>query len=198
MNVRTWGLGLGMVVASTLACAGDGLAVPAVETLWPQWQARITVLTANASPLSVTSLYDRSAPPRGMQGGGVFGDYVFAAPAFGRFRASGGVVSGSLSGLPLANAAFGTRLGVSVVGSAAPSYPSVGDTASALPYFGLGFTSGPWLGNFALTAELGVVAERPGAAGGLGRAVFGNQSLDRSLRELGLGPVLQLGVRYSF
>jgi hypothetical protein len=187
-----------MVVASTLACAGNGLAAPAVETLWPQWQARITVLTANASPLSATSLYDRSAPPRGMQGGGVFGDYVFAAPAFGRFRASGGVVSGNLSGLPLASAAFGTRLGVSVVGQTAPGYLSTADAPGAMPYLGLGFTSGPLLGSLALTAELGVVAERPGAAGGLGRAVFGNQSLDRSLRELGLGPVLQLGVRYSF
>jgi len=198
MNVRTWGLGLGMVLASTFACAGNGLAAPAVETVWPQWQARITVLTANASPLSVSSLYDRGAAPRGLQGGGVFGDYVFAAPAFGRFRASGGVVSGNLSGMPLANATFGTRLGVSVLGTAISSYPYVGDTPTALPYFGLGFTSGPWLGNLALTAELGVVAERPGAAAGLGRAVFGNQSMDRSLRELGLGPVLQLGVRYSF
>jgi hypothetical protein len=73
-----------------------------------------------------------------------------------------------------------------------------GDNPAAMPYLGLGFTGSPWHGGLALTADLGLVAERPGAAGNVGRAVFGNQGLDGALRELRLSPVLQLGVSVQF
>lgn len=198
MDVRKLGLGMGMVLATASACAAQGLAAPAVETLWPRWQARITVLATTPSPLAGSTLLDRGNTARGLQGGGVFGDYVFAAPTFGRFRASGGLISGNLSGLPLASGSVGTRLGVSVVGQAAPAYPSVADGPNTLPYLGLGFTSAAWRNGLALTAELGVVSERPAGATGLGRALFGNSGLDSALRDMRLAPVLQLGVRYSF
>ena len=66
-----------------------------------------------------------------------------------------------------------------------------------MPYLGLGFTGAAWR-SVAITADLGLVAERPSNAGGLGRAVFGNQGMDSALRDLRLSPVLQLGVRYQF
>jgi hypothetical protein len=49
-----------------------------------------------------------------------------------------------------------------------------------------------------ITADLGWVAERPGAAGQVGRALFGNQGMDSALRDLRVSPVLQLGMRYTF
>jgi hypothetical protein len=62
----------------------------------------------------------------------------------------------------------------------------------------LGFSGAAGLVGLSLNADLGLVAGRPEAAAGLGRALFGNQGMERSLRELRLAPVMQLGVRYSF
>ena len=187
MNVRKVCLSFSLLTATTAAIAANGLAVPAAETLWPQWQARITVMTAGASTLS-GAWFDSGASPRGVQGGAVFGDYIFASPSFGSFRASGGLMSGSLGGLPLLNANAGTRLGVSLTSNSVPAYVPGGE----------GFTGATALAGLAITADLGVIAERPSAATGLGRAIFGAQGMERSLREMRLGPVMQLGVRYTF
>ena len=67
-----------------------------------------------------------------------------------------------------------------------------------MPYLGVGFTGAAWRGGLEISADFGLVAERPGAAIGLGRALFGSQALDGALRELRLSPVLQFGVRYAF
>lgn len=197
MNVRKVCLSFSLLTATTAAIAANGLAVPAAETLWPQWQARITVMTAGASTLS-GAWFDSGASPRGVQGGAVFGDYIFASPSFGSFRASGGLMSGSLGGLPLLNANAGTRLGVSLTSNSVPAYVPGGEAPATLPYFGLGFTGATALAGLAITADLGVIAERPSAATGLGRAIFGAQGMERSLREMRLGPVMQVGVRYTF
>lgn len=198
MNVRAMSLSLSLGFATTAACAGQGLAVPAATDLWPQWQARITVLATGPSSMSTAPLADSGAGPRALHGGALLGDYTFATPSFGRFRASGGLMSGHLGGLPLANASAGPRLGVAVVSSAAPAWAPGSETPSTLPYLGLGFSGAAWLDGLALTADVGIVAERPSAATGLGRALFGNQGVERSLRELRLAPVMQLGVRYTF
>jgi hypothetical protein len=54
--------------------AGDGLVAPAVETVWPQWHARITVQTAAVSPLSYMQWSDGTQPARSLHGGAVLGD----------------------------------------------------------------------------------------------------------------------------
>lgn len=198
MNVRKMGLSLCLWAVGSSVGAAQGLTVPAADTLWPQWQARITLMTANASPSASTPWFDNGSAARGLQGGAVFGDYVFASPSFGSFRASGGLMSGGLGGLPLLNANAGTRLGVSLLGSTAPAYVPGSEAPATLPYLGLGFTGATGLAGLAITADLGITAERPAAAAGLGRALFGNQGMERSLREMRLGPVMQLGVRYTF
>ena len=68
MNIRKVSLGMAWVAAAFTAHAADGLVAPAAETLWPQWQARITVLTATAPPLAGSWL-DSGNAPRGLQGG---------------------------------------------------------------------------------------------------------------------------------
>ena len=48
MNIRKVWLGMGLAALACTTQAANGLVAPAAETLWPQWQARITVLTATA------------------------------------------------------------------------------------------------------------------------------------------------------
>jgi hypothetical protein len=200
MNVRKMirVLGLGLTGLTTGACVAQGLSLPAAEALWPQWQARITLLTGGGAALALAPLSESGAAPTGLRGGALVGDYVFATPAFGRFRASGGVLSGHLGGLPLASMPAGQRLGVDVQRGVAPLWGPASEAPAALPYIGLGFSGAVGLVGLSLTADLGLVAERPEAAAGLGRALFGNQGMERSLRELHLAPVMQLGVRYTF
>jgi hypothetical protein len=139
-----------------------------------------------------------AASTRGLQGGAVLGDYYFATPSFGAFRASGGLMVGVQGGAPLSAATPGGKFGLAVSSLGGTGLAIASDSPAAMPYLGLGFTGSPWHSSLALTADLGLVAERPGAAGNVGRAVFGNQGLDGALRELRLSPVLQLGVSVQF
>lgn len=197
MNVRTTALSL--TLGATLAAhAAEGLVPPAADTLWPQWQARITVQAVTLSALPGTRLLDLAAAQRGVQGAAVLGDYYFATPAFGSFRASGGLMVGAQGGTPLASALAGARLGLAVNSGSGLSYPAANEAPGTVPYLGVGFTGAPWRSGLQITADLGMVAEHPGAAAGVGRALFGSQTLDSALREMRLSPVLQLGVRYAF
>jgi hypothetical protein len=195
MNRRKLGLALLLCAGAASVQADGGLVAPAAETVWPQWQARVTLQTTSMSPLSLARQLDGVSSQRGVQGGAIFGDYYFAKPAFGSFRASGGLMVGSLGGLPVSNAAAGPRLGLSVNSGLLP-YAAAGaevgnGNTSTLPYLGLGFSGAPWRNGLAISADLGLVA-------GHGSALFGNQGLEGTVRELRLSPVLQLGVRYAF
>ncbi len=153
-----------LVALPLLAGATQGLVPPAAETLWPQWQARLALQSAALPPLSLATALDR-AGPRETGSAALLGDYVFAAPRFGSFRASGGLVLG---------------------------HGGWGSEASwSQPYLGLGFTSAVLLEGLSVTADLGMVSERP-------RALFGNQGTQQALREMRIAPVMQLGLRYSF
>ena len=194
MKVRALSFSLSLAVLPMAAQAAIGLVAPPADTLWPQWQARIAVQTAALSPLGLSGLLEGSAPQRRWQGGALLGDYYFAKPSFGSFRASGGLMFGRIGGAPLLSAPVGSRLGLTLQGTGNLPTPGT-ETARTVPYFGLGFSSAAWWHTLSLTADLGWVAEQPSAAG---RAVFGSQGKDKAWRELSLSPVLQLGVRYSF
>ena len=180
--------------AASVQAAG-GLVPPAAEAVWPQWQARVSLQTADVTPLGLTRRLDAGNTQRGLLGGAILGDYYFARPSFGNFRASGGLMVGAQGGLPIGNALAGQRLGVSLssglVNQAVPGTESGSSNHSTVPYLGLGYSSAPWRNGLAISADLGLVAGR-------GSALFGNQGLDGSLRELRLLPVLQLGVSYAF
>ena len=196
--------GATLVLAALPAGAANGLAVSQPEALWPQWQARIAVQTGSLSPVTLADRFGNAwggnGAPRGLQGGAVFGDYYFARPSFGAFRASGGLLIGAQSGAPVfnsSNSLGSTRLDLSV-----NSLGNIGATAlenpmATMPYVGLGFTGAAWR-SLAITADVGVVAERPAGGGSTGRALLGNQGMDNALRDMRLSPVLQLGVRYTF
>ena len=194
MHRRVLALSVALLAGSAPLLAAAGLVPPPADTLWPQWQARVALQAGAVAPLTAPQLVDAGAQQRALQGGAVFGDYYFARPSFGSFRASGGLLVGPQGGLPLTSTRAGPRLGVAL-NSALAQPPSPGvDGPGTVPYLGLGFSSAAWRNSLAITADVGLVAERPGAA----RGIFGTQALDGALREMRLLPVLQLGVRYSF
>lgn len=191
MKPRHAFLHLLLVASTSAAWAAEGLTPPAVERLWPQWHARVELQTATLSPLAESRWLGLGTdlPQRGLKGGAVLGDYYFANPSFGRFRASGGLMVGSQGGAFSSATAGSSRLGLSVSNLNGPASEAPG----TVPYLGLGFTGAPTLGGFAITADVGLIA-----AGSVSRALLGNQGMEGALRELRLSPVMQLGVSYRF
>lgn len=186
--------------APAAAQAGHGLVAGSGDWLWPRLQARITVQTATLAPVGLTHASDSgAAATRSVQGGAVLGDYVFATPAFGSFRATSGLMLGAPGGAPMWTAAPSARLGLTLL-DLGPQAGSTGqaDASSTVPYLGLGYSSDALWRSLSVSADVGLVAGRPAGFGQLGRAMFGSQGTDAALRELRLAPVLQLGVRYSF
>ncbi|MFO1286731.1 MAG: hypothetical protein U1F25_07245 [Rubrivivax sp.] len=179
------------------ALANQGLVAASGEWLWPQLQARVTLQTASLTPLALARMADPTAAvARGVQGGALLGDFVFATPSFGNFRATSGVMLGNAAGAPVLSAAPSARLAVTVLDNGANYGTS--DGLATLPYLGLGYSSPALWRGLSLNADLGLVAGRPSGLAGVGRAIFGNQPMDSAVRDLRLAPVLQLGVRYSF
>lgn len=195
LNRLSAGLAVGMVLPLAAWCH-DGIVAPAADTLWPQWQARVALQTSML-PLGLPQLLEGGSTTRSWQGGAMLGDYYFAKPSFGSFRASGGLMFGSTGGAPLSAASLGTHLALAVQGSGVTPGPGA-EMNGTIPYLGLGFTGSAWHRALALTADLGWVAEQPSAAGGLGRALLGSQGRENAWRELRLSPVLQVALRYSF
>ena len=197
MKIRGLGL-VGFVLLAPLgAVASDGLSPPPADSLWPQWQARISLQTAVGSLLGLSGPLGGNQQQRSWQGAAVLGDYYFATPSFGNFRASGGLMIGATGGVPLLSASAGQRVGLAVAGLGSTASPGT-ESAGTVPYLGLGYTGTAWRNALSLSADLGWVAEQPSAAAGFGRALLGNQGKDSAWRELRLSPVLQVGLRYSF
>ena len=208
-RVVTTTLAAGFVLSSQ---AGQGLAAPQADTWWPQWQARLSL---QAAPLAAAYRAGNGlaqpglATQRSVQGGALLGDYYFARSlAVGHFRASGGLMIGTLGGAPQSftqtagpstGIAAPPRLGLSLLSpSAAPSSALASENADPVPYLGFGYSGSLWHDSISLTADLGMVSERAAAAGNVGRALFGNQGMNQALRDMRLSPVLQLGMRYTF
>jgi hypothetical protein len=192
---------LTLSVLPLTAMAGNGLVPPAADTLWPRWHARIAVQGAQTSTHSISSLAEGRSSLLGLQGGALLGDYHFAQRWFGVFRASGGLLMGVHGGAPVLSADIGTRLGLTVLrGESQAPLPGAyaSDSTDTVPYLGVGFSSDLWKNALSVTADLGLVASQPSAALGVGRALFGNQGMERAMREMRIAPLLQLGVRYAF
>ncbi len=203
--------------------AGQGLAAPQAEAWWPQWQARLSLQAASVVSThrssSVGAAGGLAAPGSaqlaaqgGIKSAALLGDYYFARPLStyfsGHVRASGGLMVGALGAAPIsfdapqarnAGGSAAPRLGLALMGSSAPPWGMLGvESAEPVPYLGLGYSGSLWRDSISLTADLGLVSERPTAAGNVGRALFGNQGMNQALRDMRLSPVLQLGMRYAF
>lgn len=191
-------LGLGSAPA---ALAAEGLSLAQTEQLWPSLRARITLQTAAISPLKLAD-WGRLLPAQGdtgLAGGAVLGDYVFAQPSFGSFRATSGLVFGAQGRVPhfgVASFSAGSRLGLALGTGSAP-LGSLDEAWQATPYLGLGFSSPLGDSGFSLSADLGWLAESP-ATVGQGGSGLRLRSADPGRRDLRLSPLLQFGMRYTF
>ncbi len=196
MKLRALSSQILMVSLPLAAQAADGLAAPSAESLWPQWQARLALQTTVVQRSSPWALVERSGQPRTAQGGALLGDYYFAQPTLGHFRASGGLMYGAWGGAPSA-AASGNRWGL-LIQSLGGAQTLATDSLGTVPYLGFGFTSAAWRNAWYLTADVGWVAEQPSALGGVSRALQGSLGWDQALRDMRLAPLVQLGVRLAF
>jgi len=183
--------------AAASAGEGNGLTVNAEQLGWPQWRARLE-LGAEPAPAAIGG--DALLRPRSAA---VFGDYYMARPYFGHtggLRVTGGLMMG------VRGALLGPGL-VPATGAMSAIAPSrrlagwnsidgTGDTVTAWPYLGIGYSDSSAQGGLSFSADLGLAM--PGQ--GMLRAArsLGSQSLDDALRDLRLTPVLQLGVSYRF
>jgi hypothetical protein len=189
-----------LFAAFSAPLAAQGLQPPHAEDVWPQWQARVTLSMATWSPVRLTP--DPSYGRPSLQSGALYGDYYFDVPGLrlsstGGLRATGGLVVGTRGLAPTGASLLRPNGAVGL--SMQSALPTNGDPgADTVPYLGLGYTGLAAKGGWGFTADLGLVAENPGGAGRVGRALFGNQSLDGAMRDMRFTPVIQVGVSYAF
>ncbi len=206
------------------AYAGEGEGL----TTAPRWQGRILLGAGSPNNLLNSGLptekYSGAGGGLTLRSVRVMGDYYFGSSGGhrlsdhtgarnpisaltdllgGGFRATSGLLVGPRSaGYPSVNAATlaGNARGFSVDlrGANAVTTDQAASESNAVPYFGFGYSGISTKGGWGFTADVGVMALNPGSAVKLGRVLGGGQSLDDTLREMRVSPVLQLGVSYSF
>lgn len=193
MQKLTWMIfGLLAAAASVVqASDGDGITASTEQLQWARWQGRMSFGSeaAGLKPNTVS----------------LMGDYYFSASlagsrSAGGFRATSGLLLGprtqSWLGQPGLSAGSAFSVGTQAFGQAT-ALPAAGEIPSdttTLPYLGLGYTGLSLRGGWSFNADLGLVARSPGNVVKFGRS----QSLDDTVRELRLSPLLQFGVSYSF
>jgi hypothetical protein len=180
---------LALGLAAPAASAG-GLSVTQGDAAWPRWQAQLSL---GVSPLPAWGLrlpaVDRSSLPVALLGVYDLGPGELTLPRTeGRWRATSGML-------------FSLRAAADPRADGHGRAMWAGEPARDLlsaPYLGLGYVG--WLRGSSLrfSADVGVSAEYPGGSWHFGRALFGNQGFDATVRELQLQPRLQLGVHYSY
>lgn len=173
------------------APAGQGLNPPEGASLWPAWQARLSLTTTAGHGLHLAA----PARAQAVQHASLLGDYyllrhsVEMAPRWrGGLRATGGLVLGRLGPSAAANDAPWTFS--LVAGDTAADMPP--DTA-LWPYFGIGYAGLSARSGWGFSADVGVVARPPGADD-WAPARFGGGTLE----QLGLSPMVRFDVNYAF
>ena len=174
--------------ALTLA-AGDGLAANPYRV--PPWARTSAVEGATVGlPAWRSALAEADRTGLRVDGAGLLGDHYFGsagtadADRLSGFRATSGL-------LRIERRLFGGA-------DAALSSNGIQFERSTAAYLGVGYSSLATQGGWSFSADLGVIALRPGSVVRLGRSLGNNQGVDDALREMRLAPVLQLGVSYAF
>jgi hypothetical protein len=188
-----------------LAAAEGGLRVDAVGGFWSVQQTRLQI---NAVVVDSTpSLMGLQAPLAGSLGGDLYFSKALADPGLPRtgFRASS-VLLFRQPGVSLSDLAWSSRSAASFATPSRPPlghgamlpYDSSGQSVSALPYLGIGYSDYSLKTGWGFWADIGLVVQQPGNALRMGSVLSGTQSMEDLLRDLRMSPMLQLGVNYSF
>lgn len=207
ITAGVWAAGTGTVF-NAAALEGDGFSAPDGGRSWSLWQTRLTVSTpAPAARYAAANQQDGAGLKwRSLR---MMGDYYFSpslAVQPSGFRATSGLLLGTRSSMSwgaggsLRHAAPSGQSsgGLQAVAWPATS-PELTSDSATVPYVGIGYTGTAGRGGLSFSADLGLMAVGGATAVKLGRGgVGGAQSLDDTLRDMRLSPVLQLGVSYSF
>lgn len=185
--------------APAVATEGNGLRTQADGAAWPRWQARLL-------PSSSFALWRHAAPDaverRPITSLSLLGDYYVSrspsdAPRSSGLRATSGLIVGSLSGQSMSGFEPGLLPGAARGFHSDPLDRRRGaGRLDSVPYVGIGYTSIVPKAGLGFSADIGLAA-RFGSAEGL-RQALGAQSLEDTLREMRLTPLLSVGMSYSF
>lgn len=196
-RIASWNAGIAVCALSLLgaAHAQQGLTTPRGEDVWPRWQARVSIHLNTPLPRPEWS----TSRPDGLQTPALalMGDYYFARTAggdsterpdrLGGFRATGGLVMSTARANPyLSNA------------RARPDAGGLDGRHAALPYVGLGYTTLSSRGGWRVSADVGLVSQRPESGLRLTTPGGSHQALDDVLRDMRITPLLQVGASYAF
>lgn len=180
-----------LLMAQAMPVEAEGLKFATDTATDLRWQAR----------LQLSSL-DKAGGSR-LVGANLLGDYYLTGSWLGTntrggLRATGGLMLGAPSlaqssgGLALGSTSL-ARLQAFNVGQRQLSLPSpIHETepGQAAPYLGIGYTGQSLRGGWGFSADLGVMR--------LGRVPGSQPSLEETLMELRLRPVLHFGLSYSY
>lgn len=204
MRILRISASLALICAVGLAAADGGLKVDAAGGFWSDVQTKLRFSAAvldgppTLAGLAPLSNLQYSAP----LGASIGGDYYFSKDlSAGRQPPSGFRASGALlirqPGVSLSDLAWQSRAAASLALPLRPAEPGNAGL-SAMPYLGIGYSDYSLKTGWGFWADIGMVLQSPSNAMGMGRVLWGSQSVDDLVRELRLSPMLQLGVNYSF
>lgn len=187
MHVMRTLAGLSLILSGQQCCFAEGLSLTSANPAWPQWQARlltpqVPLPLGRALALPASSVWSAGPP------GAMLGDYFFDRSALdigtgqGIFRATSGVL-------------FGKRSRVSL----RPRDPAAWlDSASPMPYLGIGYSGLSLKGGWGFTADLGWVGDQHPPTFKSGQSLIGVPGIEAGWRDMRLAPMLQFGVSYAF
>ncbi len=177
---------VGCIAASCVGAAlagGDGLTISPGAFESPRWQARFEI----DQPIPLVS---------GMAANWALGSAPLTGRLFGEYRIENlrfGLGGGlSLTSGVLLNLLYPGTAGLGV----APGF-GINNASTARPYAGIGYSGTTAHGDWGFSAEFGLAAQNPGAAGQFGR-MFNGVSFGDTVRDLQLQPMIRLGMNYAF
>jgi hypothetical protein len=179
----------GLATAAWGVQAAEGLKIASDSGAWPSWQTRLSVIS---QPVSGPGLL---AGQLQLGAARLSGDHYFEWGRLsngGGLRATSALLIGPRSLALAAPSAFGSgRLLLR------PSTTQIADASGegygATPYVGLGYSAWWARSGLGLSADLGLVGQRPSQAMRLGADSGGDL-----LRSMQMAPVLQVNLSYTF
>lgn len=156
---------------------------------WPQWQARLSVL---APPLATTTSLGNQLPLGAARlAGDVYFDWARLGQS-GGLRATSALLLGPRAQAMAAPSPWSGGALRSGAWSGMSSHGDADPGLNAAAYLGLGYSAWWTRSNLGLSADLGLIAQRPGLR--LGRS----EALDTVWRGVQMSPVLQVNLSYAF
>lgn len=176
------------------ATTGDGLKLAADSADWSRWQARLSVVS---TPLTSSALSSGQLQLGSVGAARLAGDRYFNVGRIGDgggLRATSALLLGSRTLALSAPSAYG-QAPVQWRPSAMQGLADPAVDSFATPYLGLGYSAWWSRAGLGFSADLGLMAQRPGQALSVLNAGGG---LDNTVRAMQLSPVFQLNLSYSF